>query len=63
MVSEFTTPESHQSSDLEITEMTKESVRDADPNGGRCLVTNTTLAVQYYHYIPKSMIGEKVVCF
>ena len=34
MASEITTPESHQNYDMEIPEMTKERVRDADPNGG-----------------------------
>lgn len=66
MASEVTTPESHQNYDMEIPEMAKESVRDADPNGGRCLVTNTMtpLAIHYCRCIPRRFMNdEKIVCF
>lgn len=63
MTSLITTPESRQNYIMGITEISKKRVRDADPNGGRCLVENTIHAVDYCHCIPrKYMNEEKIVC-
>lgn len=67
MASEFSTPESEfstleslQKYDMEITETVMNRVRDADPNEGRCLVTNATIPIDYCRCI--SMKEEKIVC-
>jgi hypothetical protein len=41
----------------------KEEVRNADPNGGLCLITSTKAALNYCHCIPKNMMqANGIVC-
>lgn len=62
MACEVTTPEFYQD-DMGITEIVKENVRFTDPNGGPCLVTNTDLAVDYCHCVPRKIMNdERIVC-
>jgi len=47
-----------------LTKEEKNNVLNADPNGGRCLVTNTKSSLEYCHCIPKrvSMRENETVC-
>jgi hypothetical protein len=48
--------------DSVLTEDDKRRVIEADPNGGRCLVTNYTFTLQYCHCIArKKYHDEKLV--
>lgn len=38
----------------------KERVRGADPNGGRCLITNS-ICINYCHCVPKHMMSKRAI--
>ena len=63
MTSEVTTLPSHQNYNIAISKSTKKRVWDVDPNGGCCLVENTTRSVEYCHCIPRRIMKERnIVC-
>jgi hypothetical protein len=42
-----------------LDENDKERVRNADPNGGRCLISNAISPINYCHCIPRHIMNEK----
>jgi hypothetical protein len=59
-----TTPLARQIYDFaSLTLSDKGRIKDADPNGGVCLVTNKLHGLNYCHCIPKQyMKNETIVC-
>lgn len=41
---------------------TLKRVQEADPNGGRCLVQNLTMIVDFYHCISRNTDNKTVCC-
>ena len=44
---------------LQLSKEDKNRVRDADPNGGRCLITNSRYSINYCHCIPKTIMNDE----
>ena len=64
-VTEVTNLESHPNYDRGISKMAKKNARNADPNEGHCLVTNSnnTIGVEYCHCILRRIMKEEgIVC-
>ena len=61
--SEFTTPESHPNYRMRISAEAKRSARETDPNGGRCLVQNSAMIVDFCHLVSRNnMEKDEIVC-
>jgi hypothetical protein len=59
MDDKITTPEACQLYDFaKPNENTKKRVLKADPNGGRCLITNKDDPMNFCHCIPRKMMKE-----
>lgn len=61
----YTTPTRRQNYLASFGETEKRRVRDADPNAGRCLISNreSTTGIQFIHCIPRhAMNNDDMVC-
>jgi hypothetical protein len=57
----YTTPETNPNYQIQISDSTKANVREADPNGGRCLIQNTFMVVHYCHLVERKTMKDNEI--
>lgn len=64
MADRITTPSELARLDYDMSSLSqrdRDRVLEADPNGGRCLVTNSELALNFCHCIPRSTMKQEEI--